>query len=147
MEPRKKMDGSNIRAAKLQKERELMALQQMSYSVEQLKNRLNVMVENFEDIAGGTEEVSLVLSNWNDIKRQISLATLSLANYYKENEENQDPASFLTEGAVRVPITSLRDDNDGDSEYDETGKKVLVEQEAKQDLEDFTEIPNTLHEQ
>lgn len=69
------MDHSNIRLAKLQKERELMALQQVSFSIEELKQKLELMVEKFQSVDEGTEAVKTVLSNWNDVKRVISMAT------------------------------------------------------------------------
>ncbi|GMM33861.1 hypothetical protein DASC09_011860 [Saccharomycopsis crataegensis] len=97
------MDGTNIRLSKIQKERELMALQQVSYSVEQLKHRLESIVDRFEKINEGTEAVKIVLSNWNDVKRVISMATLSLANYSDEDYRNSGKLP-LTEGAVRVLI-------------------------------------------
>lgn len=66
---------TNIREAKIQKEKELMVLEQVSYSIEQLKQKLETLIERFQSTDKGTEAVKLALTNWVDIKRVISLAT------------------------------------------------------------------------
>lgn len=92
----------DIQQKKAQKERELMALRQVSYSVEQLRLKLESMVDKTQNINEGSLAVANVVSNWNDVKRVISLATLSLAKYSEEDYNSQEPP--LAEGAVRVLI-------------------------------------------
>lgn len=84
-----------------QKEDELKDLQEIRSYTAILAEQLEQIEAKLDEMAGGAESVSLVLSSWQNIMNSVSLASLGLLNYSKKDYEAGCP---LPEPLVRINL-------------------------------------------
>lgn len=112
-----------------EKRQDLLRLQEFKQLTEKLADQLESIGDQLEIMKDGSESVALILSNWQSIVNSISMASLGLMKYSKQDYETGAP---LPETLIRVRL-------DKDDERDKD------EQEQEQELE-LEDLHHSLHE-
>ncbi|ODQ62331.1 hypothetical protein WICANDRAFT_25746 [Wickerhamomyces anomalus NRRL Y-366-8] len=86
-----------------EKRKELDSLNQIKQLSENLATQLEQLEAKLDTLSEGSESVAIVLSNWNNIIKSASLASMSLQNYTEGDYENKDDPP-LPETLVRLRI-------------------------------------------
>ncbi|ODQ67395.1 DASH complex, subunit Dad2 [Nadsonia fulvescens var. elongata DSM 6958] len=87
----------------IEKRRELEACREMQDMTSDLVTVFQELEAKLDVLSDGTEAVALVMSNWHNVLRSISLASHGLKKYTEEDYENRDTPP-LPEALVRIPI-------------------------------------------
>lgn len=84
-----------------QKRAELEYLQEIHKITHVLTNQLDDLDSKLEVMSDGAESAALVLSNWQNVVKSVSLASLGLMKYTSKDYETQTP---LPECLVRIKL-------------------------------------------
>ncbi|CUM62684.1 uncharacterized protein PRCAT00000238001 [Priceomyces carsonii] len=104
------MQKGNIYEQKLQEKRiELEKLMEFRDLSETLALQLEEVEEKLNKMNSGAESVALVLSNWQNVIRSVSLASLGLMKYTEKDYQDKVP---LPESLVRIRLENS-DNNEG----------------------------------
>ena len=93
-----------------EKRQDLERLQEFKQLTEQLANQLDQIGDKLDTMKDGAASVALILANWQNVIKSISLASLGLAN-------SQSSSEPLPEPLVRVRLD--KDDGSEDTEASE----------------------------
>ncbi|KAK7680131.1 DASH complex subunit dad2 [Cerrena zonata] len=74
-----------------QKRAELEYLQEIHKITDVLTNQLDDLDSKLEVMSDGAESAALVLSNWQNVVKSVSLASLGLMKYTSKDYETQTP--------------------------------------------------------
>lgn len=97
---------------------ELASLSEIKRCTEDLNGQLGKLEEQLNNMCEGTESVALVLSNWQNVVRSISLASLGLYKYGEKDYEDKKP---MPESLVRIKLDKdeLEEERDASEEEGE----------------------------
>ena len=91
----------NLQTKIKQKEDQLKDLQEIRASTGVLAEQLEQFEKKLDEMAGGAENVALVLSNWQNVMNTVSMASLGLLEYSKKDYETGRP---IPEPLVRIGL-------------------------------------------
>lgn len=123
MDRRTVLKSTHIQQKIAEKKAELENLNEIKKFTSILTNQLDDLEDKLDYMAEGTESVALVLSNWQNVVKSVSLASLGLLKYSEKDYENGTP---LPECLVRIKL-----DKD-----DKVGEQALQDKEEL-DAEDY----------
>jgi DASH complex subunit DAD2 len=113
-----------------EKRQDLERLQEFKELTEQLATQLDQIGDKLDTMKDGAASVALILANWQNVIKSISLASLGLVN-------SQSSSNSLPEPLVRVRL-----DKDDESEETEPSEHIqdTQPQEVESDHEPQSEI-------
>lgn len=127
MDRRTVLKSTHIQQKIAEKKAELENLNEIKKFTSILTNQLDELENKLDYMADGTESVALVLSNWQNVVKSVSLASLGLLKYSEKDYETGTP---LPECLVRIKLD--KDDNVGEDiqekEEMETDDYILDQQ-------------------
>lgn len=127
MDRRTVLKSTHIQQKIAEKKAELENLNEIKKFTSILTNQLDDLENKLDYMAEGTESVALVLSNWQNVVKSVSLASLGLLKYSEKDYETGTP---LPECLVRIKLD--KDDNVGEDiqekEEMETDDYILDQQ-------------------
>jgi DASH complex subunit DAD2 len=98
----------NIYTQKIAEKRaDLQKLQEFRQLTNELATSLEQVGEKLDIMKDGTESVSLILANWQNVVKSISLASLGLMKYSDQDYEIKTP---LPEALVRIKLDKDEDE-------------------------------------
>lgn len=106
MDRRTVLKSTHIQQKIAEKRAELENLNEIKKFTSILTNQMEELEDKLDYMADGTENVALVLSNWQNVVKSVSLASLGLLKYSEKDYENGTP---LPECLVRIKLD--KDDN------------------------------------
>ncbi|CCE83882.1 Piso0_004478 [Millerozyma farinosa CBS 7064] len=106
------LKSSHIQQKITEKRAELENLNEIKRFTAVLTNQLDQLQDKLNLMADGTESVALVLSNWQNVIKSVSLASLGLLKYTEKDYEEGVP---LPEGLVRIKLD--KDQEEESEEY------------------------------
>lgn len=106
------LKSSHIQQKITEKRAELENLNEIKRFTAVLTNQLDQLQDKLNLMAEGTESVALVLSNWQNVIKSVSLASLGLLKYTEKDYEEGVP---LPEGLVRIKLD--KDQEEESEEY------------------------------
>ncbi|CAG86011.2 DEHA2C06138p [Debaryomyces hansenii CBS767] len=109
MDRRTVLKSTHIQQKIAEKKAELENLNEIKKFTSILTNQLDELENKLDYMAEGTESVALVLSNWQNVVKSVSLASLGLLKYSEKDYETGAP---LPECLVRIKLD--KDDNVGE---------------------------------
>mmetsp|Transcript_4186 Transcript_4186/g.4118 ORF Transcript_4186/g.4118 Transcript_4186/m.4118 type:complete len:150 (+) Transcript_4186:3385-3834(+) len=113
MDRRTVLKSTHIQQKIAEKKAELENLNEIKKFTSILTNQLDELENKLDYMAEGTESVALVLSNWQNVVKSVSLASLGLLKYSEKDYETGAP---LPECLVRIKLD--KDDNMSESIQD-----------------------------
>lgn len=84
-----------------EKRTELQNLNEIKRFTEILTDQLEQLEEKLDTMSDGAETAALVFSNWQNVMKSVSLASLGLMKYSQKDYEEQKP---LPECLVRIKL-------------------------------------------
>lgn len=130
MDRRTVLKSTHIQQKIAEKKAELENLNEIKKFTSILTNQLDELENKLDYMAEGTESVALVLSNWQNVVKSVSLASLGLLKY---SEKDYDTGAPLPECLVRIKLD--KDDNvDEDIEEKEEmeADDYILDQQAEE---------------
>lgn len=115
MDRRTVLKSTHIQQKIAEKRAELESLNEIKRFTSILTNQLEELEGKLDSMAEGTESVALVLSNWQNVVKSVSLASLGLLKY---NEKDYDNGVPLPECLVRIKL-----DKDDTAEDESIGSR------------------------
>lgn len=106
------LKSSHIQQKITEKRAELENLNEIKRFTAVLTNQLDQLQDKLNLMADGTESVALVLSNWQNVIKSVSLASLGLLKYTEKDYEEGVP---FPEGLVRIKLD--KDQEEESEEY------------------------------
>ncbi|RLV82749.1 DASH complex subunit [Meyerozyma sp. JA9] len=97
----KPLKSTHIQQKIAEKRAELENLTEIKNLTQNLTSQLKDLETKLSAMSDGTETVALVLSNWQNVVRSVSLASLGLLKYSEEDYKNGNP---MPEPLVRIPL-------------------------------------------
>ena len=97
----KPLKSTHIQPKIAEKRAELENLTEIKNLTQNLTSQLKDLETKLSAMSDGTETVALVLSNWQNVVRSVSLASLGLLKYSEEDYKNGNP---MPEPLVRIPL-------------------------------------------
>lgn len=97
----KPLKSTHIQQKIAEKRAELENLTEIKNLTQNLTSQLKDLETKLSAMSDGTETVALVLSNWQNVVRSVSLASLGLLKYSEEDYKNGSP---MPEPLVRIPL-------------------------------------------
>ncbi|ODV78060.1 DASH complex, subunit Dad2 [Suhomyces tanzawaensis NRRL Y-17324] len=91
------------------KRADLEMLQEFRQLTAELATNLELVGDKLEHMKGGTESVALILANWQNVVKSISLASLGLMKYSESDYESRAP---LPEALVRIKLDKEEQEED-----------------------------------
>lgn len=85
----------------IEKRADLEKLQEFRQLTNELATSLEQVGEKLDIMKDGTESVSLILANWQNVVKSISLASLGLMKHSDQDYETKTP---LPEALVRIKL-------------------------------------------
>ncbi|CUM52473.1 DASH complex subunit DAD2 [Debaryomyces fabryi] len=130
MDRRTVLKSTHIQQKIAEKKAELENLNEIKRFTSILTNQLDELENKLDYMAEGTESVALVLSNWQNVVKSVSLASLGLLKYSEKDYETGAP---LPECLVRIKLD--KDDNVSENiqekeEVEEEG--YILDQQAEE---------------
>lgn len=99
----------SIQQKVIEKRAELDYLRDIRKTTSTLTGQLHELEGKLDTMADGAESAALVLSNWQNVVKSVSLASLGLMNYSKKDYEELQP---LPECLVRIKLEKEPRDNE-----------------------------------
>lgn len=96
-----------------EKRQDLERLQEFKQLTEKLADQLEGIGDQLDVMKDGTESVGLILANWQSIINSITMASLGLMKYSKQDYETGAP---LPEPLVRVNLDKDAKKEEGEDE-------------------------------
>ncbi|KAI9886878.1 MAG: hypothetical protein M1823_001314 [Watsoniomyces obsoletus] len=102
-----------------EKKLELENLKQLRDLSAGLANQMRALEEKLSTLAGGTEAVAVVLSNWHNVLRAIHMASMKVPKPSGTTDEEDHPEEVpLPQTLVRIPVAQPGSEGVGPSEED-----------------------------
>ncbi|KAK6465083.1 DASH complex subunit Dad2-domain-containing protein [Scheffersomyces coipomensis] len=102
------MSKSNVYQQKIaEKKADLEKLQEFRTLTSELATYLEGIGDRLDHMKDGTESVALILANWQNVVKAISLASLGLLKYSDKDYDTKTP---LPEALVRIKLDKDEDD-------------------------------------
>ncbi|CUM56444.1 unnamed protein product [Debaryomyces tyrocola] len=136
MDRRTVLKSTHIQQKIAEKKAELENLNEIKNFTSILTNQLDELENKLDYMAEGTESVALVLSNWQNVVKSVSLASLGLLKY---SEKDYDTGAPLPECLVRIKLD--KDDNLGEDiqEKEELGTEDYILDQQAEESENINE--------
>lgn len=116
------LKSSHILQKITEKRNELESLNEIKKFSAMLNSQLEELEDKMNCMAEGTESVALVLSNWQNVVRSVSLASLGLLKYTAK-EKDEKTTMPMPECLVRIRL----DSEDAKEETLQSGEKESIE--------------------
>ncbi|KAK6204376.1 DASH complex subunit Dad2-domain-containing protein [Scheffersomyces amazonensis] len=120
------MSKSNVLQQKIaEKKDDLEKLQEFRSLTSELATYLEGIGDRLDQMKEGTESAALILANWQNVVKAISLASLGLLKYSDKDYETKTP---LPEALVRIKLDKDEEqegDGDGDGDDDDNDNKGI----------------------
>lgn len=97
----KPLKSTHIQQKIAEKRAELESLTEIKNLTGNLTSQLKELETKLSTMSDGTETVALVLSNWQNVVRSVSLASLGLLKYTEGGDKDE---KAMPETLVRIPL-------------------------------------------
>ncbi|KAK6458040.1 DASH complex subunit Dad2-domain-containing protein [Scheffersomyces xylosifermentans] len=115
------------------KRAELARLHEFRQLTGELASYLEEIGDKLDTMKGGTESVALILANWQNVVKSISLASLGLMKYTDKDYETAVP---LPEALVRIKLDREGTGEDANTSIDASQSQGISESENEVDIEE-----------
>lgn len=138
MDRRTVLKSTHIQQKIAEKKTELDNLNEIKKFTSILTSQLEELEDKLDYMAEGTESVALVLSNWQNVVKSVSLASLGLLKYSEKDYESGAP---LPECLVRIKLDKDDDVNveQGEDKEDLDADIYILDQQADDNVEEESE--------
>lgn len=138
MDRRTVLKSTHIQQKIAEKKTELDNLNEIKKFTSILTSQLEELEDKLDYMAEGTESVALVLSNWQNVVKSVSLASLGLLKYSEKDYESGAP---LPECLVRIKLDKDDDVNveQGEDKEDPDADIYILDQQVDDNVEEESE--------